>query len=151
MFLCTKNIAEFFYDMVTPHRANSSRGHYIIGSNASNHALVETILTGVGHNRNIRLRRHPNDIREGLTNAYYVMYEGINDTASNLMQEMYQGADTKGIPGAIGGALRTLPSAALAPIVLTTEATCNILSGIRNQLKPDEKRDDDQKWKTIAE
>ena len=58
-----------------------------------------------------------------------------------------QGAEHKGLPGAIGGALRQLPSTTLAPIVLTAEATCNILSGIRNQLKPDEKKDDDQKWK----
>lgn len=59
---------------------------------------------------------------KGLTNAYYVMYEGINDTASNLLQEINQGAECKGISGAIGGALRQLPSTALAPIVLTTEA-----------------------------
>jgi hypothetical protein len=151
MFQATKNIAEFFYDLVTPHRANSHHHHNLnMLCYGSNNGLVDTILTGVGNNRNIRLRRHPNDIREGLTNAYYVMYEGINDTAANLIQEINQGAEHKGIPGAIGGALRQLPSTALAPIVLTTEATCNILSGIRNQLKPDEKRDDDQKWKTIA-
>lgn len=153
MFQATKNIAEFFYDLVTPHRANSHHNHnlsYLVGYGYSDSALVETILTGVGNNRNIRLRRHPNDIREGLTNAYYVMYEGMNDTATNFMQEINEGCEHKGIPGAIGGALRQLPSTALAPIVLTTEATCNILSGIRNQLKPDEKRDDDQKWKTVA-
>jgi autophagy-related protein 2 len=151
MFQATKNVAEFFYDLVTPHRSNSHHYHSLnmIGYGSSSNALVETLLTGVGNNRNIRLRRQPNDIREGLTNAYYVMYEGINDTAANFMQEVNQGAEHKGLPGAIGGALRQLPSAALAPIVLGTEATCNFLIGIRNQLKPDEKKDDDRKWKTI--
>ena len=66
MFQATKNVAEFFYDLVTPHRANSMYNHNLINYNSSNNALVETILTGVGNNRNIRLRRHPNDIREGM-------------------------------------------------------------------------------------
>jgi autophagy-related protein 2 len=135
MFQTTKNVAEFFYDLVTPHRANQNNG------------LFDALLPVGVANRNIRVRRQPNDIREGLTSAYYVMYEGINDTAQNLIQEINQSAEHKGIPGAIGGALRQLPSAALAPIVLTATASCNILSGIRNQLKPDEKKDDDQKWK----
>ena len=154
MFQATKNVAEFFYDLVTPHRSNSSLHHHhhtlnMVGYGSSS-ALVDSLLTGVGNNRNIRLRRQPNDIREGLTNAYYVIYEGMNDTAANFMQEVNQGAEHKGLPGAIGGALRQLPSAALAPIVLGAEATCNFLSGIRNQLKPDEKKDDDRKWKTIS-
>ncbi len=152
MFQATKNVAEFFYDLVTPHRANQHHFAALgysgtVGVIGANNLLVDTFLTGVGNNRNIRLRRQPIDIREGLQNAYYVMYEGINDTAANLIQEINQGAEHKGIPGAIGGALRQLPSTTLAPIVLTAEATCNILSGIRNQLKPDEKKDDDQKWK----
>nr|AWV66721.1 autophagy-related protein 2 [Brachionus calyciflorus] len=144
MFQATKNVAEFFYDLLAPHRSHQN----MIGYNGG--TLVDTLFTGVGPNRYVRIRRQPNDIREGLTNAYYVMYEGFNDTAANFMSEISHGAEHKGIPGAIGGALRQLPSTALAPIVLTTEATCNILSGIRNQLKPDEKKDDDQKWKTIT-
>jgi len=96
------------------------------------------------------VRRHPNDIREGLTNAYYVICEGINDTAANLVNEINVGCESTGIRGGIGGALRHLPSAAVIPLMLTSEATCNILNGIRNQLKPDEKRDDDQKWKSVA-
>jgi hypothetical protein len=127
--------------------SNLANNNTMFGS--SNGTIMDTLLTGV-NTRHIRIRRQPNDIREGLTNAYYVMYEGLNDTASNFIQEINQGAEHKGLPGAIGGALRQLPSAALAPIVLATDATCNILSGIRNQLKPDEKKDDDQKWKKIT-
>nr|AWV66695.1 autophagy-related protein 2 [Brachionus koreanus] len=143
MFQATKNIAEFFYDLVTPHRNMN-----MIGYDGS--GIVDTLFTGVGPNRYVRIRRQPNDIREGLANAYYVLYEGFSDTAANFMSEISHGAEHKGLPGAIGGALRQLPPTALAPIVLTAEATCNILSGIRKQLKPDEKKDDDQKWKTIT-
>ena len=163
MFQVTKNVAEFFYDLVTPHRANSlgyqqsMLGAYGIGgasggaSGASN-ALVETLLSGVvANNRNIRIRRHPNDIREGLTNAYLVMYEGLNDTANNFRQEIDQGVQQRGpIVGTIGGVLRQIPSVALVPLLLTTEATCNILSGVKNHLVPDEKKDEDQKYKTLA-
>lgn len=152
MFLATKNVAEFFYDLVTPHRSiqlqQQQQQQNLLAFN-SNQALMEQLLAGLNStNRNIRVRRQPNDIREGLTNAYYVMYEGLNDTVANFLYEVNQGAELKGIPGAIGGALRQLPSAALAPIVLTSEATCNFLTGVRNQINPDEKKDDDQKWKT---
>ncbi|RNA22130.1 autophagy-related 2 -like protein, partial [Brachionus plicatilis] len=144
MFQATKNVAEFFYDLVAPHRPANiiTHGH---GS-----AIVDSLFTGVGPNRYVRIRRQPNDIREGLANAYYVLYEGFSDTAAQFMTEVSHGCENKGLPGAIGGALRQLPPTALAPIVLTAEATCNILSGIRKQLKPDEKKDDDQKWKAIT-
>nr|AWV66646.1 autophagy-related protein 2 [Brachionus rotundiformis] len=143
MFQATKNVAEFFYDLVAPHRTLNSVGY--AGS-----AFVDTLFTGVGPNRHVRIRRQPNDIREGLANAYYVLYEGFSDTAANFMSEISHGAEHKGLPGAIGSALRQLPPTAIAPIVLTAEASCNILSGIRKQLKPDEKKEDDQKWKTIT-
>lgn len=152
MFLATKNVAEFFYDLVTPHRSlqlqHQAQQAQIY---STNQALMEQMfpasITSPMHRR-LRARRQPNDIRDGLTNAYYVMYEGINETVANFVQEVVEGAEHKGIPGAIGGALRQLPSAALAPIVLTSEATCNFLTGLRNHINPDEKRDDDNKWKT---
>lgn len=145
MFQATKNVAEFFYDLVTPHRNVNMIGY----GTATGSGIVDTLFTGVGPNRYVRIRRQPKDIREGLTNAYYVLYEGFSDTAANFMSEISHGAEHKGLPGAIGGALRQVPPTLLVPIVLTAEATCNILSGIRKQLKPDEKKDDDQKWKTI--
>ncbi len=137
MFLVTKNIAEFFYDLVTPHQNPNA-------SDSIGNALRSK------HNRNIRYRPHPTDIREGFTNAYFVLFEGINDSAANIVNEIHNGSEHTGMTGAIGGALRQLPSAAVTPFVLGAEAACNILSGIRNQLKPDEKRDDEQKYKSVS-
>lgn len=152
MFLATKNVAEFFYDLVTPHRSLQMQAQQAQQAQiySTNQALMEQMFPGYGSpmHRRMRVRRQPNDIRDGLTNAYYVMYEGINETVANFVNEVAEGAEHKGIPGAIGGALRQLPSAALAPIVLTSEATCNFLTGLRNHINPDEKRDDDHKWKT---
>ena len=132
LFQLTKNIAEFVYDLVTPHQTLSIN---------NGNALVK--------NRNIRSRRQPNDIRQGLENAYIVLKEGFNDTAANIANDIITGNERRGIIGAVGGALRQIPSAATVPFVKAAEASSNILSGIRNQLKPDEKRDDEQKYKSV--
>lgn len=129
LFQLTKNIAEFVYDLVTPHQTLS-------------------VTNGLVKNRNIRNRRQPNDIRQGLENAYLVLYEGFNDTAANIANDIITGKEHSGLRGAVGGALRQIPSAAIVPFVKAAEASSNILSGIRNQLKPDEKRDDEQKYKS---
>lgn len=154
MFLATKNVAEFFYDLVTPHRSLQLQQQQA-QMYSSNQALMDQLLPSYGSpnaiHRRMRLRRQPNDIRDGLTNAYYVLYEGLNQTVANFVNEVSEGAEHKGIPGAVGGAIRQLPSAALAPIVLTSEATVNFLTGLRNQINPAEKRDDDNKYKTRDE
>ena len=49
--------------------------------------------------------------------------------------------------GAVGGVLRQVPPSVLKPIILTTEATSNILGGMRNQLLPDKKREEEDKWR----
>jgi autophagy-related protein 2 len=131
LFQLTKNIAEFVYDLVTPHQTLS-------------------VTNGLVKNRNIRNRRQPNDIRQGLENAYLVLYEGFNDTAANIANDIITGKEHSGLRGAVGGALRQIPSAAIVPFVKAAEASSNILSGIRNQLKPDEKRDDEQKYKSVG-
>jgi len=43
--------------------------------------------------------------------------------------------------------LRQIPSAVIEPVIIATEATSNVLGGMRNQLLPDRKLEDDQKWK----
>ena len=49
--------------------------------------------------------------------------------------------------GAVGGVLREIPPTALQPVIIATEATSNVLGGMRNQLLPDRKREDEDKWK----
>lgn len=124
MFQLTKNVAEFFYDLVTPHQLlnNSSSNAASLTSTAATTALLlnnnNNENLSMIRNRNNRYRRHPNDLREGLKNAYYVLYEGINDKAANLVNEITNGSKHNGRRGAFGGALRQLPSAAFVPILL---------------------------------
>jgi len=45
--------------------------------------------------------------------------------------------EIKGTAGMVGGVIRQLPPTALTPVILATQATCNVLQGVRCQLAPD--------------
>ncbi len=55
--------------------------------------------------------------------------------------------EQKGLSGAMGGVLRQIPPTVIQPVILATEATSNVLGGMRNQLLPDRKKEDEEKWK----
>lgn len=55
--------------------------------------------------------------------------------------------DQKGVTGAVGAVIRQIPPAVVKPIVLATQATSNVLGGVRNQLVPDARREAKEKWK----
>jgi autophagy-related protein 2 len=56
--------------------------------------------------------------------------------------------EQKGMTGAVGGVVRQIPPTILDPVIIATAATSNVLGGMRNQLLPDKKREDDEKWKS---
>lgn len=49
--------------------------------------------------------------------------------------------------GAVGAVIRQIPPAMVKPIVLATQATTNVLGGVRNQLVPDARMEAKEKWK----
>ncbi len=49
--------------------------------------------------------------------------------------------------GAVGGVLRQLPPAVVKPFIVATEATSNVLGGMRNQIHPDARQEESQKWR----
>lgn len=55
--------------------------------------------------------------------------------------------DQKGYTGAIGAVIRQIPPTVVKPIVLATQATTNVLGGVRNQLVPDARIEAKEKWK----
>ena len=73
--------------------------------------------------------------------------QGLCDTAANIYSVAVQEHEHKGVTGAVGGVLRQIPSAVIEPVIIATEATSNVLGGMRNQLLPERKLEDDQKWK----
>ena len=53
----------------------------------------------------------------------------------------------KGVSGAVGGILKQLPSAMVQPFILATQATNQVIDGVKNQLVPDALHEATEKWK----
>ncbi|XP_062863124.1 autophagy-related protein 2 homolog B isoform X2 [Trichomycterus rosablanca] len=94
-----------------------------------------------------RLTHQPVDLREGVANAYNVVREGITDTALTIYGTATREHEQRGMTGAVGGVLRQLPPAVVKPLIVATEATSNVLGGMRNQIHPDARQEESQKWR----
>lgn len=105
-----------------------------------------------GNKKGKRKRLHPpQDIREGMTNAIQIVREGITDTAHNLVELTALEHDQKGYTGAVGAVMRQIPPIVVQPIVLATQATSNVLGGVKNQLVPDARAEAREKYKDDVE
>ncbi|XP_017272088.1 autophagy-related protein 2 homolog B isoform X2 [Kryptolebias marmoratus] len=93
------------------------------------------------------LAHQPVDLREGVANAYTVVKEGITDTALTIYDTATREHEQRGMTGAVGGVLRQLPPAVVKPLIMATEATSNVLGGMRNQIHPDARQEESQKWR----
>lgn len=123
--------------------------------------------------RHHRKNNQPADIREGVASALQLFKEvrarstvdnnfassgsilmfarilqGFEETAQTLMRVASHENESKGAVGAVGGIIREMPSAALTPLILATQATSNVLGGVRNHLAPDAKAEAALKWKS---
>lgn len=74
--------------------------------------------------------------------------QGVIDTAQTLCDVASRGHEQKGLPGAVGGVLRQIPPTVVKPLIVASEATSNLLGGMRNQIKPDARKEDFLKWRT---
>ena len=71
----------------------------------------------------------------------------MKGTAGNIYKVAVEEHELKGMTGAVGGVLRQVPPTVIKPVIIASDATSNILSGMRNQLLPDRKKEDEEKWK----
>ncbi|XP_069064370.1 autophagy-related protein 2 homolog B isoform X2 [Pleurodeles waltl] len=94
-----------------------------------------------------RLAHQPVDLREGVAKAYTVVKEGITDTAQTIYETAAREHENRGVTGAVGGVLRQIPPAVVKPFIVATEATSNVLGGMRNQIRPDVRQEESQKWR----
>ncbi|XP_032883372.1 autophagy-related protein 2 homolog B isoform X1 [Amblyraja radiata] len=120
--------AETAYDMVSP------------GSNA--HGLMRTKRISQH-----RLAHQPVDLREGVAKAYDLVKEGFTDTAHMIYETATREHEQRGMTGAVGGVLRQIPPSVVKPLIVATEATSNVLGGMRNQIQPDARQEESQKWR----
>ncbi|XP_070608738.1 autophagy-related protein 2 homolog B [Erythrolamprus reginae] len=94
-----------------------------------------------------RLAYQPVDLREGVAKAYSVVKEGITDTAHTIYETATREHENRGVTGAVGGVLRQIPPTVVKPLIVATEATSNVLGGMRNQIRPDVRQEESQKWR----
>ncbi|XP_059951660.1 autophagy-related protein 2 homolog B isoform X4 [Mesoplodon densirostris] len=94
-----------------------------------------------------RLAHQPVDLREGVAKAYSVVKEGLADTAQTIYETAAREHESRGVTGAVGEVLRQIPPAVVKPLIVATEATSNVLGGMRNQIRPDVRQDESQKWR----
>nr|XP_004226712.2 autophagy-related protein 2 homolog B-like [Ciona intestinalis] len=136
MVWLVQKAAETTYDVVSPpqlhvKREKRQQNWRNLGPHASRH-------------------KQPNDIREGFNNALTVVRSGVSDAAYSIARVAQEEHEQKGITGAVGGVLRHLPPTLVKPVIIASEATSNVLSGMRNQILPDAKREDDEKWRNAS-
>lgn len=48
----------------------------------------------------------------------------------------------------MGGVLRQIPPTVVKPFIVASEATSNLLGGMRNQIKPDAHKEESLKWRS---
>ena len=77
----------------------------------------------------------------------FITCQGIGETAQTIVRVASEEHEQKGVSGAVGGVLRQIPGTVVKPIIIATEATSNVLGGMRSQLVPDARREADEKWR----
>ncbi|XP_006901527.1 PREDICTED: autophagy-related protein 2 homolog A [Elephantulus edwardii] len=111
-------------------------------------APISRALQNKRSSRKLRKGQQPADLREGVVKAYDTVREGILDTAQTICDVASRGHEQKGLTGAVGGVIRQLPPTVVRPLILATEATSNLLGGMRNQILPDAHKDHTLKWRS---
>lgn len=79
--------------------------------------------------------------------VWHCMLQGIGETAQTIVRVASEEHEQKGVSGAVGGVLRQIPPTVVKPIILATEATSNVLGGMKSQLVPDARREAVEKWR----
>lgn len=75
------------------------------------------------------------------------LFQGLTDTAQTIYETAAREHESRGVTGAVGEVLRQIPPAVVKPLIVATEATSNVLGGMRNQMRPDVRQDESQKWR----
>lgn len=92
-------------------------------------------------------RRKPTDLREGISNAYGVVHDGLKQQYFEVGRSIGDGWQQRGLPGAVGSAFSSVPATLVRPVVLAAKASKNALDGARNTIKPKAMQDDLDKYK----
>ena len=79
--------------------------------------------------------------------SIYLIFQGIGGTARDMYTAASREHEERGMTGAVGGVLRQIPGTIVKPIILASEATRQVLGGVKNQFVPDARKEANKKWK----
>ena len=120
--------AETISDVVTPTTNNKKR------------------KSNICRNKQISLAETPSDMTEGMRIAINVLRQGVKSTANELVEAVKTDHDQRGLAGAVGGVLSKIPSSVVKPVIIASEATSKVVQGLRNQITPNAKKEEMEKW-----
>ena len=72
----------------------------------------------------------------------------MSGTVANVAQVVCEEHQSRGVAAAVGGVVRLMPRMVLRPIIHVSEATRLALMGMRNELVPSARMEDNAKYKT---
>jgi autophagy-related protein 2 len=90
---------------------------------------------------------HPQGMYDGLTTAYNVVTEGVSGTVTEAVQTVYNEHEDRGVAAALGGVVRFFPRVLFRPIIHVSEATRLALTGMRNELLPEVRKEESEKYR----
>lgn len=140
VFSVIQGVAELAFDLVTPDLPYNDHRRL--------------------HQQQLALRGNqiPSDIRAGLHLAYDTVSYGVAETAYELSQAAKddrqrirknsgQNNDAPHHWWGFRGLLRQMTPTAIRPIVIGSQATIQVLAGMKNQLRPDDHQEEMDKWR----
>lgn len=144
--------AQFAHDVVTPPTpGNGAVPGSTNGMAQNGGVLINGRHTGSAGNHALSMTIHnsqPRDFREGVAVAYTVMREGLHDAVAGVANA---GMVSDDVSTVIGEVVRQIPSTLVRPFIHVSQATSSVLVGMRNQLTPEARKDDHEKWKNANE
>ena len=93
-----------------------------------------------------RPRNVPRNAGDTATHAYKSLVKGLREANHNICVVPYREYQQSGASGAARGAMRGIPLGVIAPIAGASEALSYTLLGIRNQLRPDKRKEEENSF-----
>ncbi|CDS43273.1 autophagy protein 2 B [Echinococcus multilocularis] len=142
---------ETVFDVLSPGPSIRNRrlGH-VKQTNTSvpSYSTKNIVLSKSGDELTPATTTQPNDLREGAALAVQTIRRNAAHFAADFKASFADPDPQKGSVGALGDVLRQIPPATVVPFVIGCEVGANLLHGLRNQLRPEAKLEDREKWKS---